>query len=238
VFALCGVGNDANFDVLKAYVEEHPEVKVDLFRDRYGYTALHVTSLRRSHKCTELLLDHKADIDARTTITGETPLTLACWSEGNEDTALLLIERGADIHLTDKHNHDALYHYMQTNEKTLAFTLLCCGSDVKEVKINSPYVTQAKLNVFIAEYKQTHAFIEAYHDTLHNTLSNEARVDTRVGRGSNGIYQEPLERVLEYMGLSMKKNQTVNTSIDGAIKRVLIPNQARIHKYWYDLSKQ
>jgi hypothetical protein len=40
----------------------------------------------------------------------------------------------------------------------------------------------------------------------------------------NGIYQEPLEQVLLYLGLSMDKNQTVNISIDGAaIKRALMP---------------
>jgi ankyrin repeat protein len=236
VFELCCVGNDANFDVLKAYLEEHPEVKVDLFRDGYSFTALHRTSVRQSQRCTELLLDHKADINALTN-RGRTPLILACIYEGNEDTALLLIERGADIHLKDRYNRDALYYCMCTNRKSVAFTLLCCGSDVKEVKIHDD-VTQSKENACIAEYKQTHSFIEAYHDTLHNTLSNEARVDTRVGRGSNGIFQEPLERVLEYIGLSMKKNQTVNTSIDGTIKRVLIPNQARSAMYWYDLSKQ
>jgi hypothetical protein len=232
---------DGNFDVLKAYLEEHPEVKVDLFRDGDGWTALHSTSSYRSPKCTELLLDHNADINAHTLSDGDIPLTLACWYVVNEDTALLLIERGADIHLKDVDDLDALYCCVLRNIRSIAFTLLCCGSDVKEVKINV-YLTQAKVDVCIAEYKDTHSFIEAYHKSLMRTLSTDVPVDTRIGLRECGIYHEPLERVLEYCGLSMHKDQVVNTSIDGqganGVKRVLIPGQARITKYWYDISKQ
>jgi hypothetical protein len=245
VYKLCDdVWNDANFGVLKEYLEEHPDVNVDMYRDRDGWTALHKTSCQQSPKSAELLLDHKADINARHN-NGQTSLILACFSSGNEDTALLLIERGADIHLKNKWNEDALYYCVRCFKPSIAFILLCCGSDTDEIKINYPY--QAKVNACIAEYKRTHAFIEAFHESLTHTLANEAKVDTRLARTSLGIYHEPLERVLEYLGLSMHKNQTVNTSIDGqegeegqegGVKRVLIPNQARNAKHWYDLSKQ
>jgi hypothetical protein len=245
VYSLCKGGwHDASFDVLKAYLEEHPEVKVDLYRDDNGRTALHMTSYRRSPKLAELLLDHKADINARTSY-GDTCLTLAPHVSDNEDTALLLIERGADIHLRNKWNEDALRACVRHKIPSVAFILLCCGSDLEEDKNNYPY--KVELNACIAEYKQTHAFIEAYHESLTHTLANEAKVDTRLARTSLGIYHEPLERVLEYLGLSMHKDQTVNTSIDGqggeegqegGVMRVLIPNQARNAMHWYDLSKQ
>jgi antitoxin component of RelBE/YafQ-DinJ toxin-antitoxin module len=42
-----------------------------------------------------------------------------------------------------------------------------------------------------------------------------------------------LERVLEYMGLSMNKDQVVNTSIDGTErKRALIPFQLLNADHW------
>jgi hypothetical protein len=92
----------------------------------------------------------------------------------------------------------------------------------------------------IAEYKQTHAFIEAHHGSLKHTLSDEAQVSTRLARATFGIYHEPLERVLEYLGLSVDENQEVNTNIEGAtgIVQVLV-NQARNDaKCWYNLSKE
>jgi hypothetical protein len=50
-----------------------------------------------------------------------------------------------------------------------------------------------------------------------------------------GIYQESLERALEYMGLSMNKDQVVNASIDGeAIKRALIPSHVLNAAMWHD----
>jgi hypothetical protein len=50
-----------------------------------------------------------------------------------------------------------------------------------------------------------------------------------------GIYQEPLERTLEYLRLSMSKDQVVNTSIDGeAVRRALIPGHLLNAKHWFD----
>jgi hypothetical protein len=80
-----------------------------------------------------------------------------------------------------------------------------------------------------------HYFIEEYHTALTRTLSDHVQVDTRVGRGDYGIYQEPLERVLQYIGgLSMNKDQIVNTSIDGdQVRRVLKRDDWRSAEQWY-----
>jgi hypothetical protein len=219
LYDVCRVCNKANYDVLKEYLAEHPEVKVDLYRDGNGWTAMLMAARRQSHRSIALL------------------------SEQDKYIALLVIERAADIHLKNKWNQDALAYCVRQFRYSIAFTLLCCGCNYRELNIDR-YVTQARVNACIAEYKQTHAFIEAYHESLTHTLANEVKVDTRLARTSLGIYHEPLERVLEYLGLSMHKNQTVNTSIDGqgeedgGVKRVLIPDQARNAKHWYDLSKQ
>jgi hypothetical protein len=55
-----------------------------------------------------------------------------------------------------------------------------------------------------------------------------------------GIYQEPMERVMEYLGLSMSKDQVVNTGIDGeaGIKRALIPGHLLNANHWFDKFKE
>jgi hypothetical protein len=51
----------------------------------------------------------------------------------------------------------------------------------------------------------------------------------------NGIYQEPLERVLQYMGLSMDIDQVVNRSIDGDTKRrALLPGNVLEANHWHE----
>jgi hypothetical protein len=177
------------------------------------------------------LLDHKADINALTT-KGWTSLIRSIWDKA-EETTLLLLERGADVHIKNLYDKDALHFSISYTNKSIQFILLCCGADAKHVKLDKR-VTQAKVDVAISEYKDTQAFIEKNHEQLEHTLSTLVEVDTRVGRGDYGIYQEPLERTLEYLGLSMSADQVVNTSIDGTEPiRVLIPNQSRNAKHWY-----
>jgi len=67
-------------------------------------------------------------------------------------------------------------------------------------------------------------------------LSEHVPVDPRFGLGQMGIYHEPLERTLEYLGLSMSKDQVVNTSIDGeaAVMRALIPGHLLNAKRWFE----
>jgi hypothetical protein len=115
------------------------------------------------------------------------------------------------------------------------FPVLCCNTDAKNVKVGGEYgVTEAQVAACIEEYKHIQAYIDEYHRVLKNTLSDEVEVDARVGRGGKGVYQEPLERVLEYLGMSMHKDQVVNASIDGeVVKRALLPFHVLNAEVWY-----
>jgi ankyrin repeat protein len=220
---------------LREFLADHPELKVDLYKGEKGRTSLHEASIGIKTASVSLLLDHKADINARDK-DGDSSLALAVWNK-REETALLLLERRADVHIKDSDGRDALHWSIyRDHKKAPTLVLLCCGADAKHVKISSfCNVSQAKVDAAIAEYNYTQDFIAKTHHVLKATLSTLAEVDTRVGRGENGIYHEPLERSLEYLGLSMNHDQVVNTSIDDTLrKRVLIPNQPLNAKHWLD----
>jgi hypothetical protein len=178
-----------------------------------------------------MLLDHKADVNAKST-NGMTALVMAL-ANNTIESALVLLERGADVHIKDIYGRDALYYSLKHSDTTpTSFFLLCCGVDAKRVKIDE-HVTQAKVDTAVAEYTYLHDVIATKQHVITKALSRDATVDKRVGLGDKGIYQEPLERVLEYLGLSVHPDQVVNSSIDGTLRqRVLIPNQPRNAQHW------
>jgi hypothetical protein len=121
--------------------------------------------------------------------------------------------------------------------QTSAFTLLACGTDVKvavHARVPRDHVQSAT-----SRYRNVLGFIDSWHGVAVPVLSDLVQVDTCVGRGDYGLYQEPLERVLQYLGLSMTMNQVVDTSVDSkSARRALIPMQARGANQWHELFKR
>jgi hypothetical protein len=269
-------------DNLRALLEEHPDVDVDGFKNRFGRRALYWACACGYTECARLLIDHRADVrvkcnDSRSALgtaaanghlscvrlllqngadvncqtnIGLTPLMGSAYP-GHLAVAQYLLEQKADIHYCVSNggsykNTDALYWTMHENTSTpgSAFAFLSCDSDAKNVVINNN-VSIAMRDAHIEEYKHVQAFIDEHHRILNLVLSDHVQVDTRVGRGDSGIYQEPLERTLEYLGLSMKKDQVVNASIDGGgeegeeggVKRALIPGHLLNANHWFDKCK-
>jgi hypothetical protein len=264
-------------DNLRALLEEHPDVDVDGFKNRFGQIwALYSACACGYTECARLLIDHRADVrvksnDSRSALgtaaanghlgcvrlllqngadvncqtdIGLTPLMGSAYP-GHLAVAQYLLEQKADIHYCVSNggsykNTDALYWTMHENTSTpgSAFAFLSCDSDAKNVVINGD-VRTAMRDAHIEEYKHVQAFIDEHHRILNLVLSDHVPVDPRFGLGQMGIYQEPLERALEYLGLSMSKDQVVNTSIDGdeGVKRALIPGHLLNANHWFDKYK-
>jgi ankyrin repeat protein len=233
--------------------------------DVLGQSALHRAG---TLECLQALIDHGLDVNARARH-GGTPAMKPCYMglEGGKTLPCLqlLLDNKADLNIRDDENRDALCEAIRgacdsadslALNSGLVFTLLCCNTDIKNVKIDEDEdtdtdededtdtdedeegVTMARVAAFVEEFKQTHAFVDEFHGILADTLYTRVEVDTRFGLGDNGIYQEPLERTLEYLGLSMNKDQVVNTSIDGDIKRrALLPFHLVSAEVWYKKQK-
>jgi len=89
--------------MMAAYRKNQPLV-TDLLRrgakvNQSGWTALHYAAAGGSAEITNLLLDHKAQIDAESP-SGMTPLMMAA-REGQEDAVKVLLARGANATLKD-----------------------------------------------------------------------------------------------------------------------------------------
>jgi hypothetical protein len=113
-------------------------------------------------------------------------------------------------------------------------SVLLCNTNATGIAIG-PDFTQATVDGHITEYKAVHAFIDEYHNVIKHALSQDVQVDPRCGLGQMGIYQEPLERVLEYMGLSMDIDQVVNDSIDvDGTRHTLLPGNVLEANHWHE----
>jgi hypothetical protein len=305
VYDLCENWEEDKFEELTAFLEDHPEVDLELFRDANGATALHLAAARGDLGCVRVLVGHGADLEARTN-QGDTPIILAS-DRGHSECLKVLIEAGADVHASGNDGTQAIHFasfYRTTgclkllineradvNARTTAgytplmqacaeerltcvqllldanaditvlsntgfdalywafdmppnitahrvpgmpFSMLSCNTNATDIVIDDD-VTQDMVDAHIAEYKLVHDFIDEHHNVLTHALSRDVQVDTRFGLGEHGIYQEPLERVLEYMGMSMNIDQVVNRSIDGDSKRrALIPGNVLEANHWHE----
>jgi hypothetical protein len=218
--------------------------------DNTGLTPAHAATMSGKSTCLQMLIDAKADVRAPEKL-GWTPAMFACRTD-NLTCLQLLVDNKADLSEQTSHGLDVLYAaltipYGNTVHRVpgLPFAALSCNTDVKRateiahaIMKTTPKatVTTATVTTAIEEYKYIQAFINECHNVTKHALSEDVVVDTRVGRSYNGLYHEPLEQVLLYLGLSMHKNQTVNKSIDGkSTPRALIPGHPTNANLWYEL---
>jgi hypothetical protein len=216
------------------------EARADVHaRDNDAVQASYYASQNGHAGCLKLLISEGVDVNAQENL-GNTPLMTACYNE-HLVCVQLLLDANADITLLINAGVDALYFAMLMPHGTTAhrvpgmpFSVLSCNTNATDIRINAS-VTQAMVDGHITEYKRVHAFIDEHHTILKQALSRDVQVDLRVGLGENGIYQEPLERVLEYMGMSMSKDHVVNESIDvDGKRRALIPGNVLEANHWHE----
>jgi hypothetical protein len=236
-----------NLDSVKVLIENKADVNI---HSSNGSTPAHGAATQGHLDCLRLLINAKANVRTRTVERAElsrhgnypyTPVIGAC--QGDHLACLqLLLENDAELTARSNHGVDALYGAMAVRNHKLngkhkvpgmPFALLSCDTDTKNVLIDS-YVTQDIVDKHVNEYKQIHNFIDEYHSVTKHALSEDVVVDTRMGRGDYGLYHEPLEQVLFYLGLSMDKDQTVNATIDSRYY-ALIPGQPSNANMWYEL---
>jgi hypothetical protein len=225
-----------HLECLKVLIEARADVHAE---DNNKCQAIHDASYNGRTECLKLLILEGADVNAQDE-DGFKPVMEACNEEGLTCLQLLL-DAKADFTGCTNIGKNALYWAIRTPHGTTAhrvpgmpFSVMSCDTNASGVHIDRQ-VHQNMVDGHIAEYKAVHAFIDEHHNVLKHALSYDVQVDWRVGLGENGIYQEPLERVLQYMGLSMDIDQVVNRSIDGDTKRrALLPGNVFEANHWHE----
>jgi ankyrin repeat protein len=222
---------DGNLECLRLLIMNNADVDC---KTEGGDTGLMAAVYRGHSECMEVLIEASADVDCKNTY-GNTALTLAI-AHKYFNYLMLLLDHGdggtpasAD---TKAHALGAVLESKEDLSGSAAFMLLAHGADIDAA---AEQISENKRSA-ASMYANTHLFIERWHEIALNALSERVEVDRRVGLGLHGLYQEPLERVLQYLGLSMSADQVVNHSLDAGARRVLLPNCARNADDWLQQS--
>lgn len=136
---------------------------------------------------------------------------------------------------------DLLKHYaagydaFPMNSAAACFVLLACDADATAAL---GATTQDAEATMIDTYRRVLRFVDDWRATAIRILSDEVRVDMRIGRRCPGLYDEPLERVLEYLGLCATTAQNMHrvVIIPGDRKestQQALLNSARAAFWWY-----
>lgn len=240
--ALYLASRHGNAECLEVLIESKADVQTS---NCQRVSPVHSTTQRDHRQCLAMLIAAGADVNARSD-GGDTPTMEACY-EDRLACLQLLVDSKSDLNSRCEMGRNSLYWAMRfprgrhtPRRPSMTFAVLSCNTDCQSVQTGNIHVTRAVVKAHANEYKRVHSFIDEYQAVTKHTLSEDAVVDTRVGRNDYGLYHEPLERILEYLGLSMEQNQTVNTSIDGegSITRALIPGHPTNASLWFELYQQ
>jgi ankyrin repeat protein len=224
--------------------------KADVNATRNDLSVLHWAVMRNSYRCAELLLQNGAGVNG-----GSCSLPPLLSGDALDiNMSQMLLDYKADISYTYHVDPSPLFGGYGGDRGALSdsmrpealkytpgltFAVLSCNTDAKNVHTDVSTVTPAVRDAHIDTYQHVQGYIDEYHRILKLVLSEHVQVDRRVGLTQNGIYQEPLERTLEYLGLSMSKDQVVNTSIDGeGVRRALIPGHLLNADLWFELAQK
>jgi hypothetical protein len=151
--------------------------------------------------------------------------------------AFMLLAHGTDIDAAVLSRGSVGY-----DVQAASFMLLGHGTDVDFADVGGAVINAKRLRSVPQMYERIHLFIERWHGVAIKTLSSGLEVDRRIGLRLDGLHQEPMELVLQYLGLSMDADQVVNGSLDddGGVlptqtQRVLLPNCAHNANHWTQL---
>lgn len=222
--------NKGHIEILKMLIDAKGDVTI---ADLANTTPVMNACSEDRLECLQLLLDAKGDIHAKSGAAESRYV-----AQKGMSTYGLGALYGAFVASGDA---------SQRSEPGMPFAVLCCNTDIADSGVgpssntvnegsNRRAVSRATVRAHVEDFKCIHDFIDECHTVTMHALTKDVEVDTRVGDLSNGLSFVPAALVLRYLGLSVKKDQTVNKSIDGkSKKRALVPGHPTNANIWFKL---
>ena len=180
------------------------------YQTKYGLAALHAACQNGHVECARLLIESKADVHLRDE-NGYTGIVYAVRT-GQLECFYLVLDATTTTGDADELRvlilSTALLMAIMFHQEEMTMALLHAGARiVATIPITLYDDDRARLAAATQCLADTFAYANDFHEIANKALSEDTVVDTRIGRGDNGLYQEPLERVLGYLGLSMIRDQ-------------------------------
>ena len=197
-----------------------------------GWSALHCACWDGNVECVRLLIESKADVFLQDE-DGRTALDLAVVYCGQRNVPLTLFDLvlGAIEAAADPYNlrptilSAPITKWLRTGDLSartgrhdrMFLALVYAGAIVTPKEFEE--LSEAG-QTLLAEYDdrvaRTLRACEPRHNSLYTTLYRDVEVDTRIGLCAMGLYDEPLERVMEYVGFRIHGRPFVSTGHRGA----------------------
>ncbi len=227
-------------DVVRLLAESGADIRA---RTTRGFTALMFAARAGDMHTARHLLDAGADLEGRA-LDGSTPLLVASRStdalagidwriipfdSGHQDTALFLIEQGADVTATDKLGRTAFHAAVETRRIPLAQALIDAGADVDARFVNPPaplrgdYISRNSfkgaspfwLAARDADLEMMRTLLDAGADPFLPNAYQITPLMIASGLGANDARRPPDHRVVDTVGLLLKLGADVTTTNRG-----------------------
>ena len=186
-------------------------VKTDVdFKDRHSWTALHYAAINKQNIVIKLLLDAKADVNAKVLKHLSTPFHLAT-QKGNGETAQMLLEAGADVLLKDEDGNTPFHLATRFNNPEIVKAIIQHGVDVNVLNGEGKTALHF-VGYFYSEKYTDPDFSTAVAEVLLNTKG--VKVNVKDMYGLTALDYAMKNKNEAYVQLLLSKGATSEVSLD------------------------
>ncbi|XP_020915962.1 poly [ADP-ribose] polymerase tankyrase-1 isoform X2 [Exaiptasia diaphana] len=191
-------------------------------KDEYGNTPLKLAAEKGNNPILKLLLDHKADVNAKDNQQGDAPLHWAARKDKVEAIDILIKNGQAKVNIQNKSLKTPLHHAVESNSKNAVLLLLYYKADpTQENKDHEPPLRYAETNdlsdieKLLKEYKPSETFASFIEYAEENKCSEVVKLFKKPS-GPKHLVQ--VEHVAVDSGFSSNNRSVPHVTVNNYVK--------------------